>query len=167
MPAWSTVLPALSCYRSIEEAPLDLTIHCTWWLHQVPCPLWLRIQEEWIIHVQSPEPVVHSIFFSGSHGACKRKQGKTDSCLCEKVENPDFKKCTLMPVTPKPLCAHIVFRIGGPVWESFSCDRLYSSVHHISTSVYYIIIYNCSNWCHYCHSRHYSPHCHDCPHCHS
>ena len=59
--------------------------------------VWLRIQEEWMINdVQSPEPVVHRFFFSGSHGvSSKWMWGRTDGCLVREARGIDVLRCRL------------------------------------------------------------------------
>ena len=88
---------------------------------------WKYKRSEWpMFNLLNPLFIASS--FLGLMVSVSRCDGGLTVAWCKRVENPDIKKCTPIPVTPKSLCTHIltgsVFRIGGPLWESFSCNRL-------------------------------------------
>ena len=64
-----------------------------------------------------PNPFIASSFL-GLMVSVSRCEGGPTVAWFERVENPDIKKCTLMPVIPKSLCTHIY---SGTLRTGSSC----------------------------------------------
>ena len=90
-----------------------------------------------------PNPLFVASSFLGLVVSVSRCEGGPTVAWCERVENPDIKKCTLMPVTPNP-CAHTSSSELEVLCESLSpvigCTHQYIiSVHQYIISLSTIV----------------------------